>query len=163
LTLYAAFKLLHVVVAVWFIAGLLGRWIALDAAKRSQDVRLAKGFSDLGGRFETLMVIPGSLFVLISGLVTAFLAGLPLLGPIQGGVSWPFVALIVFAVTMALVPTVFLPRGRGFGAALDDAIRRGEVTPRLRAAFSDPVVRVAHGIELAAVLFILALMVVKPI
>jgi len=47
-----------------------------------------------------------------------------------------------------LVPTVFLPRGRIFEEALKDAKGRGEVTPELRTALSDPAVRNARAIEL---------------
>jgi hypothetical protein len=156
------FKLVHVVSAVWFVAGLLGRWYALSAADQATDIRLTQALADLGGRFEKTMVIPGSTAVLASGIVTALLGGLPLLGPLQGASSWLLGALLIFIATMALVPTVFLPRGRVFGSALEDATARGQITPRLRAAFADPVVVRAHRAELLGVGAILVLMVLKP-
>ena len=67
------------------------------------------------------MVIPGSTAVLASGVVAAIAGGLPLLGPIQGGSSWLFVALLIFI-----------------------ASARNEVTPGLGAAFADPVVVRSH-------------------
>jgi hypothetical protein len=57
---------------------------------------------------------------------------------------------------------VFLPRGRVFDAALEDATAQGAVTDRLRAAFRDPVVFAAHVYELAAMVVVLALMIAKP-
>ena len=62
-----------------------------------------------------------------------------------------------------LVPTIFLPRGRRFGAALEHTRAVGTVTPELRAAFADPVVAAAHTYEALAVAIIVALMVLKPI
>ena len=93
------------------------------------------------------MVIPGSSAVLISGIATALAGGFPLLGPLQNEPAWIFVSLLLFAATLALVPTVFLPRGRTFGAALEDATVRGDLTPSLRAAFADPVVARSHWEE----------------
>ena len=61
-----------------------------------------------------------------------------------------------------LVPTVFLPKGRVFGVAWEDALARGQPTARLLAAFADPVTRAAHGYEVAAIVAILALMIAKP-
>jgi hypothetical protein len=62
----------------------------------------------------------------------------------------------------ALVPTVFIPRGRVFGAILEEAVRLDRVTERLAAAFRDPVVRLAHIYEIAALVVIIFLMVTKP-
>lgn len=162
MTLFALLKLVHVASAIWVFAGLLGRFYALGAASRATDIRLTRACADLGGRFETTMVIPGSIAVLISGIVTALVGGVPLLGPLQSGPGWIAVSLLLFAAALALVPTVFLPRGRVFGAALEDATARGEVTPGLKAAFADPVVVRSHWGELAGIGFILVLMVLKP-
>ena len=162
MTLFALLKLVHLASAIWFAAGLLGRWYALSAASRATELKLTRAFADLSGRFENTMVIPGSTAVLVSGVVTALVGGFPLLGPIQGGSSWLLAALVIFAALMALVPTVFLPRGRLFGAALDDAKARDQVTPGLRAAFADPIVVRSHWAELLGVGAILVLMVLKP-
>ena len=90
--------------------------------------------------FETL-VIAGSLVVFILGILTAWAEGLPLLGPFVGaGTNWLFVSLVLFLSVLPLVPLVFLPRGRVFEAALEEAETAGVVTDRLRAAWSDPVV-----------------------
>jgi len=46
--------------------------------------------------------------------------------------------------------------------AMAEADARGEVTPALRAAWRDPVVRAAHVYELGAVTVVLVLMLTKP-
>ena len=162
MTLFALLKLVHVASAFWFAAGLLGRWYALSASSRASELKLTRAFVDLGGRFENAMVIPGSTAVLVSGIVVALVGDLPLLGPFQGASSWLFVALLIFIAILVLVPTVFLPRGRIFGAALADATARDEVTAGLRAAFADPLTVRSHWAELIGVGAILVLMVLKP-
>ena len=61
-----------------------------------------------------------------------------------------------------LVPTVFLPHGKVFEGALEQARQRGEVTPELRTALRDPAVRNARAAEIVVVAVIVALMVTKP-
>jgi uncharacterized membrane protein len=161
-TLFALFKLVHIASAIWFFAGLIGRWYALSAASRATEIKLVRAFADLGGRFENAMVIPGSTAVVVTGIAAALIGGLPLLGPVQDGPSWLLVALLIFIAIVILVPTVFLPRGRLFGAALADATQRNEVTSGLRAAFADKVVVRSHWAELIGVGAILVLMVLKP-
>ena len=156
-------KLVHVLIAVWFISGLLGRWVALNRAAEAGDVRIAFELSELAGRFERLMVIPGSILVLVFGLVTAWIAGLPVFGFLQGAsTNWLLASLILYISTIPLVPLLFLPRGARFGAALSAALERGEVTSELRAAFVDPAVRAGHIYEFVVVFVVLALMVLKP-
>jgi hypothetical protein len=71
-------------------------------------------------------------------------------------------SLVLFVATMLLVPTVFIPRGRRFEAALATARRAGTVTPELRAAFADGAVRFARTAEVVVLAVIVVLMVVKP-
>jgi hypothetical protein len=156
-------KLLHVLTGIWFISGLLGRWIALDQAAKATDVRMATTLVGLGGTFERLMVIPGSIAVLVFGFVVAALQGQPVLGFLQGaGSNWLLVSLLLYLSAIPLIPLVFLPRGKRFEAALADAQTRGEVTPALKAAFEDRVVFAAHVYEVLMVLIVTTLMVTKP-
>src|SRR3954452_4621167 len=98
-------KLVHLLTAIWFISGLLGRWIALRQAGRASEVRVAFELSELAGRFERLMVIPGSLLVLVLGLITAWVAGLPVLGFLQGAsTNWLLASLVIYLSTFLLVP-----------------------------------------------------------
>jgi hypothetical protein len=85
------------------------------------------------------------------------------LGPLTGGsVDWLFVSLLLLLSPLPLVPLVFLPRGKVFEAALAAAEAEGRVTPELRAAWLDPVVRAAHVYELGSVTVVLILMLTKP-
>ena len=159
----ALIKVAHAFTGFWFVGGILGRTLTQVRAERTTDIRVVEPLVELIGRFDSLMVIPGSTAVLVLGVVAAWIEGLPLFGALQGARSnWLLVALVFYLSIMALVPTVFIPRGRGFGAALDEAVAQGQVTDRLSAAFRDPVVRAAHVWELVAVVVIIWLMVAKP-
>jgi hypothetical protein len=151
--------LLHVAVAFWFVAGLLGRNVTMARARSANDLSTLVELVDLSGRFERLMVIPGSYGVVVLGLLAAWAEGQPLAGTDDW---WLLTSLILFAGLVVLVPTVFLPHGRVFEGALEDARQRGEVTPELRTALRDPAVRNARAAELVVVAIIVALMVTKP-
>jgi hypothetical protein len=156
-------KLVHVLVGIWFISGLLGRWIVLSRAAAATEVETAFELSETAGQFERLMMIPGSMLVLALGLVTAWLQGQPVLGFLQGAsTNWLLASLVLFVASIPLIPLVFLPRGQRFALALEDARARGAVTPELTAAFHDRVVFAAHVYELLMVLAIVVLMVTKP-
>jgi hypothetical protein len=143
-------------------AGLVGRWITLSEAARATEVPGMRTLLNLSGRFERIVIVIPSL-VLVFGIATAIAQGRPFLGPLQNApVDWLFVSLLVFLSPLPLVPLVFLPRGRVFEAALEEATAKGEVTERLRAEFRDPVVRAAHVYELAATVAVLILMISKP-
>jgi uncharacterized membrane protein len=162
MSIFLLIKLLHVASAMWLVGGLVARFLALGAAARSGDIRTAQALTELGGRFENRMVIPASMTLLVSGILAALLGGFPLLGPIQGGQWWLLVSLVLYFASIVLVPTVFLPRGRVFGAALDDAVKGNEVTPGLRDAFADRVVARSHSAEFIGIAVIVVLMVLKP-
>jgi hypothetical protein len=151
--------LLHVVIAFWFVAGLIGRDVTLGKARSTPDVRVVGELVELAGRFERLMVIPGSIAVLVAGLLAAWAEHRPLAG---NGNGWLLLSLILFLSTIPLVPLVFLPRGRVFEAALATAKAQGTVTPELAAAFHDRAVAAARTYEIVVIAAIVALMVVKP-
>lgn len=151
--------LLHVAAAFWFVAGLLGRGITIARARSAGDVELMSHLMDLAGRFERLMVIPGSMAVVLLGLIAAWVGDVPFTGE---GNWWLLTSLLLFVAIGLLVPTLFLPRGKVFERAFEDAKPRGEVTPELRAALDDPAVRNARWLELIVVAIILVLMVTKP-
>jgi hypothetical protein len=150
---------LHVAIAFWFVGGLIGRGVTLARARSSADIDTVSLLTELAGRFENLMVIPGSIAVLVAGLLAAWAEGIPLWGP---GSGWLLLALILFLSTWPLVPLIFLPRGKVFGAALADARAQGKVTPALTDAFHDPAVAFARNYEMVVIAVIVALMVVKP-
>lgn len=155
-------KLIHALVGVWFIAGLIGRWVTLGYAARASDLVSLKAALGISARFERVVIF-GSMIVLLLGIGTAIVQGRAFLGPLQGArIDWLFVSLLLYLSILPLVPLVFLPRGRVFEAALEEATTEGVVTDRLRTAFRDPVVLAAHAYELGAMVVVLVLMIAKP-
>jgi Predicted integral membrane protein (DUF2269) len=151
--------LLHVATAFWFVAGLLGRNVTMARARTASDLRTLDELVTLGGRFERMMVIPGSIALVVLGLLAAWALGQPLAGSNDRRV---LTSLPLFVAIGVLVPTVFLPHGKVFEHALADAKVRGEVTPELRTALRDPAVRNARSAELLGVAIIIVMMVTKP-
>ena len=151
--------LLHVAVAFAFVAGIVGRDLTIHKARTSTDVHLVGELMELAGRFEMLLIRPGSFAVLLAGIWAALARGLSFTAP---GNRWLLVSLIVYLSTVPFIPFVFLPRGRVFGQALAEAKDRGEVTPELTLAFHDRAVAFARNYELAVIGLIIALMVTKP-
>jgi uncharacterized membrane protein len=149
----------HVGIALWFVAGLLGRNLTLVSARSRERVEPVAELVALAGWFERLLVIPGSFGVLALGLLAAWAQDRPLAGP---GNGWLLASLLLYVPLFALVPLVFVPRRRVFDRALDDARQRGALTPALASALRDPVVAAARVLELLVVAAILTLMVVKP-
>jgi hypothetical protein len=155
-------KLTHAIFGVWFLAALFGRWVTLAVAARATDVRAIPPMLTVSSRFEQ-MVRTVPLAVLALGIATAISQGRPFLGPLQGApVDWLFASLLIFLSPLPLVPLVFLPRGRIFESALEEATQAGQITPGLNAAFRDRVVLAGHAYELGAMLVVLALMIAKP-
>ena len=155
-------KVVHALVGVALLAGLIGRWTTLSYAARMTDVSALRQVLNVSARFER-MVISSSIVVLLLGLGTAMAQGRPFLGPVQGApIDWLFVSLLIYLSILPLVPLVFLPRGRVFDAALEEATAQNQVTDDLRAAFRDPVVYAAHVYELVAIVVVFVLMVAKP-
>jgi len=160
MTLIATLKFLHALAGFWFAAGLVGRGVAQLRAERTTEIRALQVLVDLIGRFDRLMVIPGSTAVFLLGLLTAWVEGLPILGFLQGAkTNWLLVSLIGIFVA---VPTVFIPRGKVFGVAFEEASATGRVTDLVSSALRDPVVRIAHIYEVVAIVVIIWLMVAKP-
>src|ERR1700682_27410 len=163
MTLAIGLKFLHVLVAFWMTAGIVGRTVAQVRAERTHEIPSLQLLIELIGRFDRLMVIPGSSAVFVLGLLPAWAQGYPILGFLQGArTNWLLISLVLWIGVFALVPAVFIPRGKAFGAALEEAITAGSITDRLEAAFRDPLVRFAHIYELVAILVIIWLMVTKP-
>jgi hypothetical protein len=80
--------LLHVAMSFWFVAGLLGRNVTMARARPANDLSTLVELVDLSGRFERLMVIPGSFAVVVAGLLAAWAEGQPLAGAgMTGGCS----------------------------------------------------------------------------
>ena len=151
-------KLLHVALAMALVTGVIGRWLLLGSAEQSETMERTEALLEASDPFE-MTVRVSSMLVVVVGLLTAWTQGYPWLGVTTG---WMLAALILSLGIAAMVPTIFLPRGRRFAVVLDGARTAGRVTPELHAAFADPTVRAAHVTELIALAVIVALMVLKP-
>jgi hypothetical protein len=163
MSLAALLKLGHVLLAFWFVAGLLARNLILSRAGKMMDVKIVQALVDQAGRFERLMVRPGSLSLFLFGLLTAWAQGWPVLGFLQGGTTnWLLASIVLYVSMVPIIPLIFLPRGKVFEAALEGATAQGTVTSTLTAAFQDRVVARAHAYELMATTLVVILMVTKP-
>ena len=161
--LFLFVRFLHVASAMWFIGGILARQIVRAYARRTDDVRRFAAMTEAAGRIESTMVIPGNFAVIAFGVVLGLLIGAPILGFLQGADrNWLLVSNIILLLGFLNVPFIFLPRGKLFRAALEDALAKGQITPELRAHLNDPVVRAAHWYELISMVAITFLMVLKP-
>ena len=149
--------LLHVATAFWFVAGLAGRDVSIVRAARATDMASIQALTGAAGVFDRFFVIPGSMAVLVAGLIAMAATHLSLTDQ-----TWLLIALILFLSIIPLVPLVFLPRGKVFEAALEESVAAGEATPGLRAAFADRAVNGARWYERIVVAAVIVLIVTKP-
>ena len=161
MTLYTFLKLLHVLSAMWLMSGLLGRAVALSSARRAPEMRVLKAIADVSGRLENLMIAPGILAVLVTGIATAVVGGISLLGPIDGGPLWVFVPLLIMVFAVVTTPMT-LSHDRKWGAALEEAAQRGAVTDTLRPYLDARAMIRRYAPDIATVGLIVVLMVLKP-
>ncbi len=160
---YLVLLYLHIASVVIFAGGILARQLVRSAAERSPEVRNFAVLSGAAGRIENLMVIPGNLAVIVFGVILALLTGTPILGFLQGGArNWLLASNILLLLGLLAVPLIFIPRGRRFDVALEDALAQGQWTPQLRAVVQDKVVRATHAAEIAMIAIVAFLMVFKP-
>lgn len=153
----------HVAMVLWLVAGILGRDRCYSQAAITDELSVLQTMVRLGSIFETTMVRPGTTAVLISGLIAAWARGWPILGFLQGApVNWVLASLLLYLTAIPLIMFVFIPRGKVYRAALNEAIERGAVTDRLRAALRDPVVEAARAYEVGMVVALVFLMITKP-
>jgi len=148
----------HVALAFVLVSGLVGRWVLLTTAARSDDVERAHLLAEAASPFERAVQV-SSPVLLGLGMATAWALGYPWLGLTTG---WMLLAIVLVIPILVMIPTVFVPRGRIFEAAMTEAREAGTVTPSLRAAWADPAVAMARRYELVAIAVIIGLMVVKP-
>ena len=156
-------RLLHILIAFWFIAGLLGRNLTFRQAGRSVEVGVATALLRASEAFERLMVRPGSSAVLALGLLTAWLQGQPILGFLRGATTnWLLASLALSLSGIPLVVLVLVPRSKVRARAVEGALSAGMLTPELRAALTDRAVIAGRNAELLIVATIVVLMALKP-
>lgn len=151
--------LAHVASAFWLVAGIVGRDVSLSKARQATDVRDVVAIADVAGRFDRLLVIPGSMAVLVLGLASVWAEHLNITA---SGNRWALAALLLYLSITPFIPLVFVPKGKTFDAALEGAVAQGQITATLTEALHDPLTRVARTYEWIAIALVLVLMVVKP-
>jgi uncharacterized membrane protein len=153
----------HVLGAMALVAGVVARQIARAEARQAGALAAFLALDTLAGRYEDRLVRPASLAVGASGLGLALWQGWPLLGFLQGAeANWLLVANLLVVGTILIIPLVFIPRGRGYERIRQAAVAAGEITPELRQALDDPVVRAGHIYEAAALAAVIVLMITRP-
>src|SRR5262245_15243059 len=153
----------HVLAVFWLMTGIFGRGTCYRVARRAGDLATLRARMDMGGVFERALVRPGTFAVLVTGLLAAWLRGWPILGFLQGApINWVLAALVVYLSIIPVIVFIFLPRGRLYHAALEEAAVAGQITPRLRAAVNDPWVGAARVYEIAMAVALTYLMILKP-
>lgn len=161
--LSALVVVIHVLAVFWLVGGIVGRDVAYRQAARSTELNRLRTHVELGGFFERGMVRPATNFVFLAGLAAAWARGWPILGFLQGGdVNWVLVSILIYLTIIPLIVLVFMPRGRVFRAAFDEAVTLGQVTPRLTAALKDPAVEIARAYEITIIAVLTWLMVARP-
>lgn len=160
---YNVFKFLHILAVVWMVGGMFARQIVRGIAKKSDDVKAIASLSQVATRLDRTMVIPGSNFVLVFGVILALMLKWPIFGFLQGAdQNWLLVSNILLVMIMIIIPTVFLPHNRKVDSLVQTALAEGRVTPDLRSALNDQKNRLAHYLEEILVIAVTALMVLKP-
>jgi uncharacterized membrane protein len=154
---------LHIISVIALIGGSAALGLAVDAARQQEDVRTTAALSRVAVRIQTLMVQPGSVATIVTGVVLALVAGIPIVGFLQGASqNWLLVANILLIANIVIVATVMTPGGKAIGAAMGEAMGKGQITPALRAALDNPRMKLGHQVTLAFSLIIALLMVFKP-
>lgn len=160
---YAVIRFLHIVSTIIFVGGIFGRQVVRSYAKKTADVRIFSELSQGAGRIERLMVIPGNMAVILFGVILAIMSDAPIFGFLEGDArNWLLVSNLLLLTGFIIVPFIFVPRGKLFDVVLEKALAEGQITPELRAALDDKVVKLAHIYEAVMVIVIVALMVFKP-
>ena len=156
----ALVRLSHVILAVAFIAGLIGRAAAFRQARKSSTLEATAALLTLSDWFDRYLVVPGSILVLVSGAAIGRMGRWPLLT--EGRPSWLLVSLILLLLPIGLIPTVLVPQRAHRQAALAAALQAGRRTPDLDAALRSTIVLRVRMLEVGIVAAVFVLMVLKP-
>jgi uncharacterized membrane protein len=158
--MYLLLKLLHVLAAFGLVTGLVGRAVTFRGAARAGTIEPAAALLGASHWFDARLVIPSFFGVAVTGLLTAWIGGVP--WTLGGRPSWMLAALLLLLLPTPLIPTVLVPRRRQRETALHEAVAAGRITPELRAALDDRSVRTARAVEALLIASIVVLMVLKP-
>jgi len=157
-------KYLHIIAAMMMIGGMFARQMVRTSAKNSGDIIIVASLLRAAGNIDQRLVIPGINLVILVGIILAIIAGWPVLGFLQGATNnWLLLSKIVVIAILVVVFGIFVPGNRKLEPLIQAAQEQGQVTPELRQALDNKVIKWAHFFEEAAVIAIIALMVFKPL
>jgi uncharacterized membrane protein len=160
---YQVVRFFHIGSAILFIGGIFSRQVVRSLAGKAGDVHQFAAMHTAAARIESTLVIPGNMAVIGFGILYALQLKAPILGFLQGASSnWLLACNLLLVLGMLLVPLFFLPRGKKFDLALQDALAANEMTPELRHQMNDPQVKLAHSLELILLVVVVILMVFRP-
>jgi uncharacterized membrane protein len=155
--------LLHVLSAGWFVSGLVGRAVTWRYAREATVASTTVALLRASEYFDRMMVIPGSMVILVLGLLAAWQGGWPVLGFIAGSDSnWLLVSLILYLSLVPFVPLYLVPRRKIRNALIARAGAEDQLSPELTAALNDAGVLAYRRAELVVVIAVAGLMVTKP-
>ena len=163
MVLYSIIRLFHILSAIWFISGLIGRGISFRHAQREVDIHSVVALLRLSDIFEQRMVIPGSNAVFLFGLAISLMLGWPLFGFMQGAPqNWLLVSIALYLSGIPAVALYLVPRRKQRHRVAEESLQFGSLTPERSAALQDRGVRLLRLYELITVFIITILMVTKP-
>jgi hypothetical protein len=155
--------LLHVFSAIAFYCGIAGRLATFELARRAAGVQAVTALLRASDFFERRLAIPGSMLVLLFGiLVTVGGPWWRLASAAGANAGWLIASVVLFLALIPAIPLYLLPARKRRDLAVEASAAAGEVTPALRAALDDRGVRLYRAVELAVVVVITWLMVAKP-
>jgi uncharacterized membrane protein len=162
--LYLFMKLMHVLAAFWMISGVVGRGLTFWQAGKAKDVQSVRALLQISEFFERYAVIPVSVAVLVFGLIVTWMQKWPLFGFVQGSpTNWLLVSFVLFIGISAFIgPLGLVARRKERARAVEEALSREMITPRLTAALNDKIVTRFRAVEMVVLLGIIILMVTKP-
>jgi uncharacterized membrane protein len=156
-------KYLHIISAIIMIGGIIGRQLTRAQARRTRELAVFVALTVLAGRFELWMVQPGSLAIILTGVVLAKIQGWPIFGFLEGSPdNWLLVSILLILPIFLIIGLIFIPKGKQFGKLLEEAQNQGMITESLRKQYNDPLVKYGHYYEYISVMSIVYLMTAKP-
>jgi hypothetical protein len=153
---------LHVGCVLWMVSGIVGRGVSFSLAGKAKEVVSAYAHLKNGEVFEKMVVL-ASPAVLITGFAAAAMRHYKTFGFLQGAqTNWLLSGTLAYVILVPLIPLFLVPRRKRREAAAEDAIKKGTITPELRAVLDDPAIRRFRIFEMVIIAIVVTMMVAKP-
>jgi uncharacterized membrane protein len=160
---YLVIKFLHILAIAITTGGLFARQLVRANAKKTDEINVTASLTQAALRIDRLMVIPWSALMIIFGVVLALIQNWPIFGFLQGAAqNWLLVSNILLIIMQAVIFGVFLPHNKKVEALMKSSLAEGRVSLELTAALDNRKNSLAHHVEEIVIIFVAALMVLKP-